>query len=232
MMPWFIWKNQNSLSDYGLWISKLPKRMRGEERHEEVEIPGRAGSVILLEGEDVYEPYVAEIVVVTRNDINVDRAIDWLRGSSDLILITDIDKAYSARIVGEVAFERISNTLQQATIPFLCQPFRHNRYQAKDRMTFTASGTINNPGDVTSKPNVQVTCTGTVAITIADKTLNLYNVAGTIKIDCDAKIITVGNNIWQGTYSGEYWDIPVGSSPITITGVSATVVIDPNWRWM
>ena len=64
MMHWFVWKGKNSLSDYGLWISKRPRITRPNERHEEVIIPGRAGTLITLEGEDVYEGYQKECVVV------------------------------------------------------------------------------------------------------------------------------------------------------------------------
>ena len=45
----FIWNNKNS--DYmGLWITKMPEPTRAPERFETVDIPGRAGSLILLEG--------------------------------------------------------------------------------------------------------------------------------------------------------------------------------------
>jgi phage-related protein len=284
MMPWFIWKGKNSLSEFGLWINKLPSRMRADERNEQVEIPGRAGSVILLEGEDVYKSYVANITVIARNSLNISRILDWLRGSGDLIISTESDKAREARIVGKVEFSRLGNNLQQATIPFLCQPFRKSLHpEQADRITITgSSSTIFNPGDVASNPIVKITGSGEKTIVIAGTQMKFQHVEGTLTVDCDAQIITAHSDaydssryyykgdyctasnklytftdsgtgsalvsggkreevsgwdgnafdyIWPGTYEGEFWKLPKGESAYSRTG-SATVVIDPNWRWL
>lgn len=234
MNPWFIWKDKNSLSDFGLWIAKLPKRVRPEERHEEIEIPGRSGSLLMLEGEDVYSSYTAEMTVIARNSLHIDQIAEWLRGSSDLILSTDIDKARSARIVGEVSFERVGNWLQQATIPFLFQPFRKSRNpEINDRIQVTSSSTsIYNPGDVASKPVVTINGSGNNTITMGGSSMTfvLGDTAVTIVVDCEAQIITVGDSIWTGSYSGEFWSIPKGQSAVTKSG-NATLTVDPNWRW-
>lgn len=232
MNPWFIWKDKNSLSDFGLWINKLPKRVRPEERHEEIEIPGRPGTLIMLEGDDIYSSYTAEITVIARNSLNLNRIAEWLRGSSNLVLSTDPDKAIRARIVGEVSFERVGNWLQQATIPFLFQPFRKSRFPIQnDRISITgSSGQIHNPGDVASRPVVSITGNGDNTITIAGQAVEFSDPAGTIIVDCGTQIITKNNEIWTGTASGELWKIPVGNSVITQTG-NATINIDPDWGW-
>lgn len=252
MMPWFVWNGQNSLADYGLWISRLPKRIRPEERHEEIEIPGRAGSVTMLEGEDIYSSYSVEMVVTARNDINIDRAINWLRGSGELILSTDINKARKARIVGEVAFERVGNCLMQATIPFLLQPFSMNRFPANDQFSISSTAVmVINPGDVASKPHIVLTSGAALA---SDKFvclnfgsgqmgLNLYNLAlnEVVEIDCDAHLIYQqtgsGKVLWTKKFTGEFPHInAVGATTIQITGdpspANATATVDPNWRWL
>lgn len=234
MMPWFIWKGKNSLNDYGLWIKSLPKRVRPEERHEEIEIPGRSGSLIMLEGEDIYQPYSSEMVIIARDDINIDKAVDWLRGSGDLILWNDISRARTGSILGEVAFDRVNNSWMEATVPFYFQPFRKNIHPANDRITVTgASGSINNPGDVASKPVISITGSGNNTITIGTQamTFALGSSSVTITVDCGAEIITSGNSIWTGTFSGNFWKIARGANAITQTG-SASIVIDPNWRWL
>lgn len=234
MMPWFVWKGKNSLNDYGLWIKSLPGRVRPEERHEEVEIPGRAGSLLLLEGEDIYSPYTEEMVVIARDNINIDRVIEWLRGNGDLILWNDINKARSGRIVGRVAFDRVNNCWTEATVPFYFQPFRKNIYPESDRITVTgASGSIRNLGDVASKPVVSITGSGNNTITIGTQAMTFVMGSSpvTITVDCGAEMITSGNSIWSGTFSGDFWKIAKGSNAITQTG-SARIVIDPNWRWL
>lgn len=233
MMPWFVWKGLNSLNDFGLWIEKLPKRVRPEERHEEIEIPGRAGSLLMLEGEDIYSSYTAEMTVIARNTISIDKAIEWLRGSSDLVLFNDVDKARPGRIVGEVAFERISNDLMQAVIPFLFQPFRKRRFSdSSDHIVLTGStGQITNLGDVASKPIVSITGSGNNTITIAGESMSFSNLSGTVVVDCGSQIITKNNEIWTNTVTGDFWEIPCGDSVISQTG-SMSIRVDPEWRWL
>jgi phage-related protein len=231
MMPWFIWKGKNSLADFGLWINKLPMRIRPEERHDEIEIPGRAGSLLILEGDDVYNSYVTEMFVLARNTLQIDRIMEWLRGSGDLIVSTDISKARQVRIVGEVAFDRVSNDLMQATIPFLCQPFRKSVHPTSDRFSISASnGTVFNPGDVASKPIISITGTGNNTITIAGNAMTFTDLSGTVVVDCGAQIITKNGEIWTGSVIGKPWSIPVGESTLVQTG-SMTITIDPEWRW-
>ena len=204
MMPWFVWKGKNSIGDFGLWIGKLPKRVKPEERNEQIEIPGRAGSLTMLEGDDIYSSYSSEMTVIARNTLQMDEIIDWLRGSSDLILSTDTEKARSAQIVGEVAFERDGNNLQQAVIPFVFQPFR--KQIKPETVTFTgASKTIYNPGDVASRPVVSITGSGTVTVAINGQQMSftLGSSAVTINVDCDAQIITSNNEIWAGSFLGD-----------------------------
>lgn len=233
MLHWFIWKGKNSLSDYGLWISKLPNRTRPEERHDEIEIPGRAGNVVMLEGEDVYNAYPDEMTVIARNSLHIDRIIDWLRGSGELVLSTDTEKYRQARIVNKVSFERASNDLMVATIPFVFQPFRRSRNPVQnDRVSVSGStGSIFNPGDIASNPVVSITGSGNNTITIAGNAMSFSNLSGTVVVDCDAQMITSGGDIWTESVTGNFWKIPKGASNISQTG-SATIVIDPNWGWL
>ena len=231
MMPWFTWKNKNSLNDFGLWIKSLPKRVKAAERNEEVVIPGRAGSVVLLEGEDVFNSYSAEMVIVASDDINIDKAVEWLRGSGDLVLCNDAEKARECRIVGEVAFIRVNNCWMEATVPLVCQPFRKSI--TEDSVTITgSSGSMSNPGDVASKPLVTISGGGNNTITIAGQAMSFTGVStDTIVVDCDAQIITKGNNIWTGTFSGDFWKLPKGAISIAQTS-NASITINPRWRWM
>lgn len=206
MMPWFIWKGKNSLADFGLWIGSLPKRKRAEERSEQIEIPGRAGVVTMLEGEDVYNAYSDEMTVVARNTLHIDKIVEWLRGSGDLILCTDTEKARPVSILGEVSFQRDGNDLQTAVIPLLCQPFR--KQKNPETITVTgASATIYNPGDVASKPKVRIQKTGAAKIVIGGTSMEFTHLPGDITIDCDACIITTKAKAYNANayyYVGDY----------------------------
>ena len=209
MMPWFVWKNKNSLSDFGLWISKLPNRTRPEERHEEIEIPGRAGTLTLLEGEDVYPSYVREVVVTARNTLNINGVLEWLTGSGDIVFSNEPDFAYEAQILGEVSFARVGNCLMQATIPFLCKPFKKkSAKEASISASANTSKTVFNPGNVSSKPKITFTAYGNQTITVNGVTLTLNNMPGgeTI-VDCENHIILVYAQPYNPNmhyYVGEY----------------------------
>ena len=240
MNPWFIWKGKNSLADFGLWINKLPRRVRAEERHEEIEIPGRAGSLLMLEGEDVYSSYTAEMTVIARNTINIDRIIEWLRGSSDLILSTDINKARSARIVGEVAFERVGNNLQQAVIPFLFQPFRKSVMPDKDHFQITQSGTIRNLGDVRSFPKMTINAIGSnqvMSFSLNDLvfTVDFTGIADTsCVVDSETEMVLnyAGSAELTSKSDGEFPYFKPGDNALTLISGITSIDVDPNWRWL
>ena len=224
----FIWNNKNS--DYmGLWITKMPEPTRAPERFETVDIPGRAGSLILLEGDDVYENYTKDVIVQTvRTNPRMEEIMEWLRGSGDLILSNEENFSYHARIAAKVQFDKVNNVLMQATITFLVEPFKRSREPASDRISVASSGTvINNPGTVPSKPIVSVT--GSSSISINGKTIPVVNDSGTVVIDCDAHVATKAGEIFNDI--DEFWTLPVGDCTITYTG-TPTIVIDPNWRWV
>ena len=175
MMHWFIWKGLNSFNDFGLWISSMPRPKRAAERGETIEIPGRSGSLILLEGDEVYDSYEKDIVVTTHNDNpKLQQMLSWLCGSSDLILSNESGFAYEGRILDEVAFERVDNSLVQATIRFFVEPLKKSRY-GDSTITLTSSGDILNLGDRASRPIVSITASGTKTIKFGDQQMIFWN---------------------------------------------------------
>ena len=217
---WFIWNGKNSFSDFGLWVRKLPKRVRPKERHEEVIVPGRPGSLILTEGEDIYSVYSGEMVVSCKNTINLDRVTEWLRGSGDLILSTDMSKVQTARIVNEVTFERDEKEkLFIGTIPFLFQPFRRAADEGQYRVTFSASGTasetIVNPGHVTARPKLRLgDSISALEIAVGDTRMVFEHRPPTLWVDCEAQLMTTiartYNQNWY-YYRGDYIKIEENS---------------------
>lgn len=229
-MHWFVWNNKNSMADFGLWIGKLPRIIRAPERNQTVNIPGRAGSLILLEGDDVFDSYTKECTVITVNwNPKLQEILAWLRGSSDLFFSNESDKVYEARIVNEVQFERVGNNLLQARIQFLCEPLKKARKE--DSIALSASGSIRNIGNVASKPKVSITASGNKTITIGGMPMVFQSLSGTVVVDCDAGIITKNGEIWTNKVTGEFWRIPVGTVTVTLPA-STSIVIEPRWRWV
>lgn len=231
MQPWFIWNGKNSLADFGIWINKLPPITRGKERTVTIQIPGRPGDLTITEGENVFDSIARKCTILARNDMNLQPILQWLRGSGELTTSNEPDKVYFARIAAEVSFSRISNDLCQAQVIFDCQPFKGHLNPQMDAFTASNNQSIYNPGDVPSLPLCHITGTGAdCTATLGGKTMTFNSLSGTIDVDCDARIITQNGLLWDGTFSGEFWQIPTGSGNITISG--GTMEIEPRWRWL
>lgn len=210
MNPWFIWNDRIS-SEFGLWISKLPPITRPEERVQHITIPGRAGDLTLTQGDDVYNPYTKKITVTCVNEAITEDLLDWLRGDGDLIISTEDQFVYHARIVPEVSFTRLGNCLSQAVISFYCQPFKYQRYPANNLViTASAGAIITNPGNVSSRPKIWLTGTGeNIAILFHDEANQMWfpHLPGSVEIDCDAGIVKTTAKAYDQVayyYVGDY----------------------------
>ena len=290
MNPWFIWKNRTSQS-MGLWISKLPDIIRPAERIISLTVPGRSGQLTLLEGEEVYDQYTRTITVEMPNENYTEDLMDWLQGEGDLIVCTEDQMVYRARIAAQVVFSRIGNCLMQGKIPFECHPLKRPRFPDSHIFTGTDGQAIRNLGNVASKPKVTVSGSGAFSILISadgdtGNQMTFEHLPGDLEIDCDAGIMlttaktydgnayyyvgdyciyqsgatgtyesglyrfTTGDDVganlewewvsayvgtefkyaWPGKWTGDYLRIPRGNSQLILNG-SATVTIDPRWRW-
>lgn len=205
MNPWFIWKDRTSQS-MGLWISKLPDIIRPAERVQKVKVPGRAGELTLLEGDEVYDGYPRTITVTLPNENYTEELLNWLRGEGDLIVCTEDQMVYKARIETEVVFSRVGNCLLQGKIPFYCSPFKMERYPA----TLTAaigSTVIKNIGNAISKPLITTYLHGATTIAIGDKAISFERAPENLTIDCEAGIILTKAVYYNGDryyYNGDY----------------------------
>lgn len=206
MMHWFIWKGKNSLRDFGLWIGKLPDIKRAPERYDTVDIPGRAGQLILLEGEDVYDSYERKCTVITRNtNPKLQDVLAWLRGTSDWIVSNELNMVYRARIVNEIDFIRLGNDLISGEIRFFCEPFKKASHE--NTISLSATGSVYNPGDVAAKPLVKVVKTGAAKIAVGQTSMEFYHLPGEVVIDCDAALITTKAKTYDASayyYIGDY----------------------------
>ena len=232
MFPHFYWHGKDS-RDMGLWISKLPPITKPKERTTDMNVPGRAGSLTMTEGKDVYDSYVRQCVITAPFYADFEALTDWLRGEGKVVFSNELNRAYTARIAGEVAFEPISNSLRQATIPFYVHPYKE-QFPTEAAITITGtSGTLQNPGTVASRPIVTITYTGDLEVTICGVTMSFtwLSSSSPITVDCGAEIITQGDSIWEGTFGGDFWSIPVGSSSVAANH-SCTLAITPCWRWV
>ena len=97
MQPYFIWKNIDSRT-MGIWVSELPAPTRAAERTHQVEIPGRAGTLTLREGDNVHVGYLKDTRITVAADADFAAILDWLSGDGEVVFSNEPDRAYLAHL--------------------------------------------------------------------------------------------------------------------------------------
>ena len=100
MNDWFIW-NGARCTEYGMHVLELPPPTIPAERVTFTNVPGRPGSLTMLEGEDVYEDLVLTAQCVLPDPTKIPAIAAWLRGSGTVTFATgraaSITRASSTR---------------------------------------------------------------------------------------------------------------------------------------
>lgn len=226
MGPTFTFAGVSSATN-GLVVKKMPPVQLAEARGEAIEVEGRDGYL--------YQDYASlapleKPIQVTLTDLTKINTIKaWLRGEGNLILSTEPDVFYKARVVGRLDLERWQ-LLRAGTIQFLCQPHGYLSSGLTPVTKTTKPTTITNPGTAPSKPVIKVTGSGDVTLTINAKNVILTGISGYVTVDseleeCYKDLVGKNNNM-----TGEWPELVVGSNAISWTGTVTSVEITPNWR--
>jgi len=234
MADWFDFADVRSTS-LGVYVSEFPPITTGEERVDFKKVPGRSGSLTILEGDAVYDDIILTINCFVRDLTYLDSITAWLRGSGDLVLGNMADRYYKARCVNQIELTKLLRGHQHRTFAavFRCAPYRY-AYPAPATITKTVSGqTITNPGTVDAEPTITVTGSGDIALTIGAKTVQIAALASAITIDVAAGLAYNGATNLTGSLTGDWpMTIPPGVNVVSWTGTVSKVEIAPNWRYI
>lgn len=251
MGAWFIWNGKDSRT-MGIVVTEVPPQVFPEERMQQVSILGRPGALLIPEGNGIYNPYVKSIGIANRGGGNFREIAAWLRGSGQLILSTEPEYAYTARVISEAQAERLFLSTYSGQVDFLVQPLKEE-YPPEPVVPITASGdgstTITARGDVPARPVYRIEGTGEIVLTVGDATedgtgsvlsIDLDTGMDGFVVDTDAAMVTSLDgtenlcSLCELFYNGfrGLW-LPVGeTTTISWTGSVTSVSIDPRWRWL
>ena len=230
MTDWFEW-NGVKCTDYGIHVSEHPPITIPNERATFTAVPGRAGTLTTLEGEDVYDDMILSATCFIDDPEQIPAIAAWLRGSGTVTFANREGGFYFARITNQISFDKIlrGNPHRSFVVNFRCQPFFYQENVAN--VTLTVSGKfITNPGSVFSEPVITVYATGDVTLMVGTTVLTLSEVDGSITIDTPLKEAYAGVTSLNGKMSGEFPILYPGANAVSWTGVVTKVVIQPNWR--
>ncbi|WMI80347.1 distal tail protein Dit [Anaerotignum sp. MB30-C6] len=236
MEPYFIFKGKNS-KDMGVLISAMPDIVKPKRREDEITIPGRNGVLTIDEG--CYEAYALSVECGKRGTERLGEIVAWLDGSGDLILSTEPDKVYRARISNAISISDVIYLYNSFLVQFKVFPFKYSVNKADEERTLTAKEgeivTIYNQGTVYSEPIITIyrPWGGGVTLTINGVNYTLTHVDEYVTINSEIQEVYKDSMNKNNSFLAmEFPVFKVGANTISWTGNTTRVEIKPNWRWL
>ena len=232
MNDWFEW-NDVRCTEYGIHVLEQPVLTLPNERATFVNVPGRSGSLTVLEGDAVYDDLVLTAQCMVENLERYEEIASYLRGSGHVTFANRPEGYYEARIVNQIPFEKIlrGNPHRTFTVNFRCKPFWYA--ESAPAITVTQSGTfVTNPGNVYAEPVITVYGSGTITLMVGMSIADLSGIAGSITLDTPLMEAYSGVTSMNSAMSGEFPVLLPGANAISWTGNVSKVVIEPHWRYL
>ena len=92
-IDWFEWNGVKcTVSQYGMHVLSQPSIVSPLERSEQVNIPGKSGTLTMLEGEDIYDNIVLSCSCVIDNINKLPAITRWLKGSGTVKFPISLDR--------------------------------------------------------------------------------------------------------------------------------------------
>lgn len=232
-MEKIIWKGIDSNTIPGLIICELPPITKPKMKTSIIKIDGRDGDIVEELG---YESYTKNISIGLARNYKIDEVIKYFTGAGTLELSNEPNKIYNCKIIDKIDYEKLLR-FKKAIVKFHTQPFKYLKNETIVEQTITTQTSINveNIGLEISKPIITLEGTGTIEISINNKTIFKYTFP-----DNETKVVI--NSIeeeayLEGVYKnrnmfGEFPKLQVGENIITWTGTITKIKIEPKSRWL
>ena len=232
MNDWFEWNGVRS-TEYGVHVLEQPVLTLPNERATFVDVPGRSGSLTVLEGESVYDDLVLTAQCIVENTERYEEIAAFLKGSGRVTFANRPEGYYEARIVNQIPFEKIlrGNPHRSFAVNFRCKPFWYA--ESVPTITVTKSGTfVTNPGNIYAEPKITVVGSGSITLMVALTIIELEGIAGNITLNSALQEAYSGTTGMNSAMSGEFPILYPGANAISWTGNVSKVVIEPRWRYL
>ena len=177
MNDWFEW-NEVRCTEYGIHVLEQPVLTLPNERATFMDVPGRSGSLTVLEGDAVYDDLVLTAQCMVENLERYEEIASYLRGSGHVTFANRPEGYYEARIVNQIPFEKIlrGNPHRTFAVNFRCKPFWYA--ESAPAITVTQSGSfVTNPGNVYAEPVITVYGSGTITLMVGMSISDLSGIA-------------------------------------------------------
>ena len=230
MNNWFKWDNKNCI-DYGIHVLEQPSFTLPLERATYTDVPGRSGSLVSLEGNDVYDDIVLTATCVITDTSNIPAIGAWLKGDGQVTFSNRQGGHYKARVSNQLKFEQIlrGNPHRTFAINFRCKPFFY--IDGAENIEISQSGTfIDNPHGVQSEPIITVYGTGDITLMVGQSIIELQDVEGHITLDSEMMEAYKGGVFINEKVVGDFPVLNAGNTAVSWSGNVSKVIVKPNFR--
>lgn len=249
--PYFIWNGKDS-REMGVIVTGIPPIVYPAERITETQVTGRPGSLLIQEGEGVYDSYYKTFTIANRNSVSHREIAAWLRGSGTLVISNEPGYVYEARVVKESQASRLFRNVYEGSVAFLVQPLKAEYPPQGEMVLGTAasgSASIHARGDVPARPVYTVIGSGDMQLTVGtvseDGDGSLIQIllpegeTGAV-IDTNAAMVTNLNgtvnlsyvcSLFYNGFKG-MWLPQDADTSVSWNENITQVRMDPRWRWL
>lgn len=237
MRNYIILNDSSSEEIPGLLIQELPPISKPLLRNQIEEIDGRDGDIVMPLG---YAAYDKDVSIGLYGKFDVDDVIDYFNSEGKVVFSNEPDKYYKYQILNQIDFERLVR-FRTATVTFHVQPFKYS--DDEKSKTYTSfdnnSVTINNRGNIYSRPTITIFGTGTINLSLNDNQLFVINLGSqAAQITIDAEQLEAydedTNVLMNRSVDGDYDNLrlKVGTNTISWSGSVTKIVINNYSRWI
>jgi len=229
---WFTWKGSRSDAK-NIILNAAPQIIKPEERIQHVTIPGRSGELTVTEGDDVWQSYIQTVGIAVKGAANVPAVENWLKGAGKVVFSSQSGFEQDARVIGAVQLQKHSRNLDwwEGDVQFYCSPIK--RGVNEQAVSITSSGTtLNNPGDMTAYPLIEITGSGAVTVSAGGNTLVIPDCVSGWVIDSENEWILQGNTPQGNVCSGSFPVLTKGTNTVAFTGSVTKLNVTPRFRYL
>lgn len=236
--PYVIINGQSSMEVSGLLICKLPPITKPQMRVTAEEIDGRDGDIVTELG---FSAYDKPIEIGLAGDFDIDEIIDFFNQSGKITFSNEPDKYYNFAQYDAIDFEKLIK-FKRAEVNFHVQPFKFALNEDVKTFNFSSSVTsgelsIRNNGNYKARPQITLTGSGTVNLSINGKQVMVINMSSNPVITLDAREMNAynpDNLLMNRQVTGNYDDLvlKVGKNTISYVGTVTQIDVKNYSRWL
>lgn len=236
--PYIIINGKSSMEVNGLMISELPPITKPQMRVTAEEIDGRDGDIVTELG---FSAYDKDISIGLYNEFDIDEVIDFLNQSGKITFSNEPDKYYNFAQYNGIDFEKLIK-FKTAKVTIHVQPFKFSLNETEKAFNFSSSETsgelsIRNNGNYTSRPQITLTGSGTVNLSINGAQVMVIDMSENPVITLDATEMNAyapDTSLMNRHVTGNYDNLvlKVGKNTISYTGTVTKIAINNYSRWL